>query len=102
MICEVLNSFRDTYANLYCVQTLAAFLRGSLKSSTYDSLLPQVVQLTLKLSNCNSGLDETASTFLGQCILNLLQKTSLSSEGVLEVLLNCMRRVSKCNSFNVA
>jgi hypothetical protein len=27
MICEILNSYKDTYVNMHCVLTLAAFLK---------------------------------------------------------------------------
>jgi hypothetical protein len=81
MICEILNSYKDTYVNMHCVLTLAAFL----KFGKFTELLGVVKGLMGKLSNSNVGLDESASLYMGHAILNLLM--SDMDEGV---LFHCM------------
>jgi hypothetical protein len=88
MICEILNSYKDTYVNMHCVLTLAAFL----KLGKFQDLLPSMKVLISKLSNCNVGLDESSSLYMGHAILNLLQLDM--DEGI---LFHCMQRVLRCN-----
>ena len=72
MICEILNSHRDTYVNLHCVLTLSTFCKNQIWQPLYSEYIPALKILLNKLSNPNIGLDESSSLYLGHAILNLL------------------------------
>ena len=100
MICEILNSYRDTYVNLHCVLTLGAFCKSLIVQKLYSEHIPTLKVLLSKLSNPNVGLDESSSLYLGHAILNLLthcfrDASSPVEELVDPLLFNCILRVTK-------
>lgn len=69
MICEILNSVRDTYINLHCCQTLSVFCKEFIRLK--PDLRPVLKQLFVKLSNPNVGMDDSACLYLGHAIYNM-------------------------------
>ena len=67
MICEILNSFRESYVNLHCMITLSAFCKRHVAPSNtqYSDLIPSIFNLLTKLSSSHIGLDETSAVYLG-------------------------------------
>jgi len=91
MICEILNSYRDTYVNLHCVLTLSVFCKTLVKpgSTAYGSFIGGIRTLLNKLT---TSLDDSASLFLGHTILNVL---SHQIEDDIDLLHHCMIRIIK-------
>ena len=75
MVCEILNSYKDTYVNLHCVLTLAVFLKNIVnrKSEYFAKYFDGVSTLLNKLSNPNLGigLDDASALHLGYAIVNV-------------------------------
>jgi hypothetical protein len=73
MICEILNSYRDTYVNLHCIMTLCAYFRTFLNKndskSDYIEFFPSIRVLLIKLANPNIGLSDTAAVYLGHSVI---------------------------------
>jgi hypothetical protein len=92
MICEILNSYKDTYVNMHCVLTLASFLKISeVGANFFEEFMPTLKVLISKLANCNVGLDESSSLYAGHAIMNMMKHEI--DEGI---LFHCMLRVCRC------
>lgn len=96
MICEILNSYRDTYVNLHCVLTLAVYLKNLVheNSQVFGKLMVGVKTLLNKLSS-NVGLDDASSLHLGYAIVNVLSHEIDETNDVQTLLPQCMTRIIK-------
>lgn len=76
MICEILRLYRDTYVNLHCTLTLAAFCKASLlpTSAEFSRLIPGLRTLFNKLTSENIGLDDASSLYLGHAVVTVLSR----------------------------
>lgn len=83
MLCEILNSYRDTYFNLHCCLTLAAFC----KTMLVEEMKRPVVTLFTKLTSANVGLDDSAALFLGHAMVHCELEQPL--------IANCIARIQK-------
>ena len=102
MICEILRLYRDTYVNLHCVLTLAAFCKSILLSASaeFSRLMPGLLTLFNKLTSENVGLDDASSLYLGHAIVTVLSRLcengQLDDAKDVEILLpQCMTRIIK-------
>ena len=76
MVCEIVNNYRDTYVNLHCCLTLAIFC----KFEHQPEVTLVLKTLFLKLTSANVGLDDSAATYLGHAIVNLISKNTDESD----------------------
>lgn len=95
MVCEILNSYKDTYVNLHCCLTLSAFCKTSLHSGS--QILPVLRTLMNKLTSANVGLDDSASLYLGHAITNLLVHSIDEANDIAFLLPQCITRIVKTN-----
>ena len=82
MVCEILDSYRDTYVNLHCVLTMSVFLKNLVhaKSEFYGKYMGGVKTLMIKLSSSGIGLDDASALHLGYAIVNMLSRSEINDE----------------------
>lgn len=99
MICDILYQVKDIYINLHCCQTLSILCKSFI--SLKNEIIPIILELLIKLSNPNIGIDDSACLYLGQGIFNVLQIYQKTDQSCFQIIQNCVQRILNCKIPNV-